>query len=164
MRAWIIPTVALLVIGLAGFGLGWAVNELQDDGGDEESAAIVGAAGEVEKSFSMTLETDEDFKEAAQRIEALMPDFECMGSWAVSSGHLGCEAGLAGFECTFSIFPELSQPKFVSCRGGTLLPEDFPTCTVESVVRCTGPATNAICEIILTGAPDFSFSVTCQRP
>ena len=92
MRAWIIPTVALLVIGLAGFGLGWAVNELQDDGGDEESAAIVGAAGEVEKSFSMTLETDEDFKEAAQRIEALMPDFECMGSWAVSSGHLGCEA------------------------------------------------------------------------
>jgi hypothetical protein len=37
MKAWIIPTVALLIVGAASFGGGYAVNEWQD--GDEVSVA-----------------------------------------------------------------------------------------------------------------------------
>lgn len=48
MKTWIIPTITLLVIGAAGFGAGWAVNEWQDgDGGtDSVSAAFCQGAAD----------------------------------------------------------------------------------------------------------------------
>ena len=110
------------------------------------------------KDFSMTLGTDDDFRDATRQMEAFLPDFNCAGGWdeRLRSGFLGCEAGLAGFGCEFK-YPHPA----VVCKQGEQLPEGFPVCTVEGSerVRCSGPKTDAFCRVRFVG----SFVVTCQR-
>lgn len=162
----------LVLLGAA-FGISYAVFEWRDE---DEPTAPTGqpeapnGASEEEKSFSMTLETDDDFREAARRVGAFMPDFDCTGGWSEESkkGTLDCSAGLTGFECDFT-GRKGGRPGSVLCREGEQPPERFPTCTVEPgstysyLVRCSGPDTDAFCEVRRDPSRD-TLTVTCQRP
>lgn len=115
--------------------------------------------GGAATQFTMTLETSNDFREAAQRMGSFMSDFACEGQWdeELRTGILGCDAGLAGFTC------QLESPPKVVCKGGEQLSPGFAACAVEgSLVQCSGPNTNAFCRVGYDG-PQMAFVVTCQK-
>jgi hypothetical protein len=162
-RVLALALYTLVLLGAA-FGISYVVFEWRDE--DEPTTGqpeAINAESEVEKSFSMTLETADDFEEAARRIGAFMPDFDCTGEWEEESkkGTLGCDAGLTGFECRFR-WPK-GQGNSVTCSEGEQPPPGFAACTRERVaanryrVECSGASTATFCEV-------RGFEVTCQRP
>ena len=167
--AFVVYTLALLG---GAFGISYAVFEWRHDA-DEKDVSTEVAADEAEKSFSMTLETDEDFKEAARRIGALTPEFDCGGEFdgnpetGVPRGSLACNAGLTGFSCNFR--PESTTAGgALACTGGEQLTDEFPVCSVEPkgpsgghLIRCSDPnGAVVVCEAHVGGQ---GVSLTCQR-
>ena len=136
-----------------------------------------GDVTEGEKFFSMRLETDEDFKEAARRIEALTPGFDCAGEFqgnpetGLPPGTLACDAGLTGFSCRFRPdAPAVSaRPQSLQCTEGEQLTDGFPVCSVKRpsqlatrhLIRCSSPnVADVVCEASVVHK---SVSLTCQR-
>ena len=166
----------LVLLGAA-FGISYGVFEWRhDDEPTTEQPEAPSGASEVEKSFSMTLKTADDFEEAAQRTGAFMPDFDCTGEWNEESakGTLDCSAGLTGFECDFTD-AKGGRSGRVLCLEGEQPPKGFPACTVEPgsqysyLVRCSAPSTDAFCEVRRGVTKDSytdwsAFALTCQRP
>ncbi|MCH8921277.1 MAG: hypothetical protein IIA23_11335 [Chloroflexi bacterium] len=169
--AFVLYTLALLG---GAFGISYAVFEWRHDD-DEKDVATEVTADEEEKSFSMTLETDEDFKEAARRIGALTPEFDCAGEFhgnpetGVPRGTLACDAGLTGFSCRYR--PDASPvSRIFKCTEGEQLTDGFPVCSVNQpsqstsrhIIRCSDPdGAVAVCEVHVGGQ---GVSLTCQRP
>ncbi len=132
----------------------------------------------VGEFFSMTLETDEDFKEAARRIGALTPEFDCAGEFQGNPetgsprGTLACDAGLTGFSCRFrpDAPPVSGRPQSLKCTEGEQLTDGFPVCSVERpsssttrhLIRCSGPdRAVVVCDAHVANE---SLLLTCQRP
>ena len=63
MKVWIVPTIALLLVGGAGFGIGWAVNEWQGDDGasviEQESPTPI-QTGPTQAETEAELQREED--------------------------------------------------------------------------------------------------------
>ncbi len=156
-------STVLVALVFAAIGAGGAVGvivwEPWDDSGDKrDETAALAPSPQAEKEFSITVETAADLENAAQQLAALMPDFACTGEWNEirDSGIIDCGAGLTGFKCR-----NLAHTNS-SCREKEHLAPEFPQCSVEGttrsgyLIKCTGPNTNAACEVRRT-------ELTCQR-
>ena len=152
--------VALVFAAIgAGGAVGVIVWEPWDDSGDKrDETAAISPSPQAEKEFTITFETAADLENAVQQLAVLMPDFACTGEWNETrdSGIIDCGAGLTGFKCR-----NLARSNF-SCLEKEHLAPEFPQCSVERttrrgyLIKCTGPNTNAACEVRL-------FGLTCQR-
>ena len=163
--------LAALVLIAIGAGTAVGVMLWEPWNGDGSGSVVT----EEEKFFSMTLETDEEFKEAARRIGALMPKFDCAGEFhgnpetGSPRGTLGCDAGLTGFSCRYR--PDASPvSRTFKCTEGEQLTGGFPVCSVNQpsqsttrhIIRCSDPdGAVTVCEVLVGGQ---GVSLTCQRP
>lgn len=166
MKRWVIATIALLAIGG-----GASAGGCGGGGGPVDEAASPTPL----KEFSMLLETNDDFREAAQRMATFMPDFDCTGGWdnAQRTGTLECHAGSSGFSCTLKgawEAPGTSRSAQVVCEEGAQPAEGLPSCAARPaapayIVRCSGPNTNASCDVRMpSGQGDEQpFQLTCER-
>jgi hypothetical protein len=165
--------VQYLWLLVGSMGLAFLATACQDTGDGEPVDEV--ASPTPPSDFSMALETDDDFREAAQRIQAFMPDFDCTGEWdkAQQTGTLECHAGSSGFSCTLNgaWSPRgTSRTAQVTCSEGTQPPEGSPGCIARPsapsyTVRCSGPNTNALCALQLpsSSGSDQPFQLACQR-
>ena len=156
-------STVLVALVFAAIGAGGAVGvilwEPWDDSGDKrDETAALAPSTQAEKEFSITVTTAADLENAAQQLAAFMPDFACTAQWNETrdSGTIDCGAGLTGFKCR-----NLARTNS-SCLEKEHLAPEFPQCSVERtardvyLIKCTGPNTNAACEVRRS-------KLTCQR-
>ncbi len=166
MKRWVIVAIALLAVGGAATAGGC--------GGDGGPADEVVTPTPI-KDFAMLMATDDDFREAALRIQDFMPDFDCTGEWSTAqrAGTLGCHAGAPGFTCELKgalEAPGSARTAQVTCLEGAEAPEGSPGCTARPAapaysVRCFGPQTEASCWLRLPSSQgaDEPFQLNCER-
>ena len=123
-------------------------------------------------SFSMTLQTGEDFRKAGERLDSLMPDFDCTGEGREepNGGALRCEGG---FECILDASEPASQQ--VACRVVERTVGAASYCYERAAplggfgfeLSCVGPKAHTDCSVeelrdATPGQPRFRLS--CERP
>ena len=95
---WIIPTIVLLIIGGAGFGVGWAVFEWRDDGG--------GASNKIESAES-------------EPVEEVEPSMTATGAAIIAESFLHAKSGPLAFSaCEPGEFDQDLSVWIVSCVCG----------------------------------------------
>jgi len=173
MRTALVALVSVALGALAAVG----VTAWEPWDGNGENADDAGEAEEL--SLTLDAEDAASFAAAADRLETLLPDFDCSGGWddrerPLGSGALECAAGSAGFDCTFWPVDPLRS---LGCHEKDQPPAGFPFCRVEraggavapDLVFCSGPSTRTLCRVHRAtsdgqnGESHISFKLTCQR-